>query len=307
MGNIALLFPGQGSQAVGMGRTLFESSAEARAIFEEADSTLGWKLSRLCFEGPEDELRQTVNAQPAIMTVSVACMRSAQGEGLVDMSKPLFVAGHSLGEYTALVAAGALTFAEAVRLVRERGRLMQYASTVRPGGMAAVLGLDEVALEEVCQQADAQIANINSPEQIVISGSREGIARAMDMAKARGARRVIPLEVSGAFHSLLMWPAAQGIAKAVAELRFAPAAVPVVANCTGHPITTVNEIKAELVKQMCNAVHWARSMEYMLSAGADTFVEIGPGRVLSGLAKRFSKDITTINIDGSPAGVGSRA
>jgi len=290
-----------------MGRSLFESSAEARAVFEEADSALGCALSRTCFEGPEEDLRQTVNAQPAIMTVSVACMRAAQGEGLVDLSTPLFVAGHSLGEYTALVASGALSFTQAVRLVRERGRLMQYASTVRPGGMAAVLGLDEVALEEVCQQAGTQVANINSPEQIVISGPRDGIARALDLAKARGARRVIPLEVSGAFHSFLMRPAVEGIAKAVAELRFSPAAVPVIANCTGRPITTVDDIKVELIKQMCSAVHWSRSMEYMLSAGANTFVEIGPGRVLSGLAKRFSKDITTINIDGTPAGVDPHA
>ncbi len=307
MGKIALLFPGQGSQSVGMGRSLFESSPEARAVFEEADSALGCKLSRICFEGPEDELRQTVNAQPAIMTVSVACMRAGQGEGLVDLSSPLFVAGHSLGEYTALVASGALSFSQAVRLVRERGRLMQHASTVRPGGMAAILGLDEVALEEVCQQAGAQVANVNSPEQIVISGPRDGVARAMDLAKARGARRVIPLEVSGAFHSFLMRPAVEGIARAVADLRFSPAAVPVVANCTGRPITLVDDIKVELIKQMCSAVHWSRSMEYMLSAGADTFVEIGPGRVLSGLAKRFSKDITTINIDGTPAGADSHA
>lgn len=299
MQKVVYLFPGQGSQAVGMGRALFESSQAARAVFQEADNALGLSLSRLCFEGPEEELRQTVNAQPAIMTVSVACLRAAQGEGLIDLSTPLFVAGHSLGEYSALVAAGVLSFDEGVRLVRERGRLMQYASLVRPGGMAALIGLDETTLEEVCQQTGTQIANLNSAEQIVISGPREGIAQALDLARVRGARKCIPLDVSGAFHSYLMHPAVEGMAKAVADLHFAPPAVPIVANCTARPIWTVEEVKVELVKQICHPVQWHRSVEYMLQEGVDTFVEIGPGRTLSGLVKRMRKDVTTLNIDGS--------
>ncbi|MBI4308253.1 MAG: ACP S-malonyltransferase [Chloroflexi bacterium] len=306
MQKVVCLFPGQGSQTVGMGRALFENSVAARAVFEEADSALGFSLSRLCFEGPEEELRDTVNAQPAIMAVSVACLRAVQGEGLVDLSSPLFMAGHSLGEYSALVAAHVLDFSEAVRLVRERGRLMQYASALRPGGMAAIIGLDETPLEEVCQQTGTQIGNINSAEQIVISGPSDGIARAVDLARARGARKAIPLDVSGAFHSYLMQPAVGGMAKAVSDLRLSPPSVPIVANCTARPIRTVDEVRVELVKQICHPVQWHRSVEYMLQAGADTFVEIGPGRTLSSLVKRLNKDVTTLNIDGSRPTVESK-
>jgi [acyl-carrier-protein] S-malonyltransferase len=206
---IAHVFPGQGSQSVGMGYKLYQSSPKAKEVFQEADEALRFPISRLCFEGPEDELRQTINAQPAIMTVSVACLRAASEVN--HAVSPSFVAGHSLGEYTALVAANVLGFTDAIRLVRERGRLMQKAGEIKPGGMAAVIGLDEAALREICRESGAEIANFNCSAQIVISGSKEALARAMELAKARDARRVILLQVSGAFHSTLMQPTIEGL------------------------------------------------------------------------------------------------
>jgi [acyl-carrier-protein] S-malonyltransferase len=291
---IAHVFPGQGSQSVGMGYKLCQSSPKAKEVFQEADEALRFSISRLCFEGPEDELRQTINAQPAIMTVSIACLRAASEVN--HTVSPSFVAGHSLGEYTALVAANVLGFADAIRLVRERGRLMQKAGEIKPGGMAAVIGLDEAVLREICRESGAEIANFNCPGQIVISGSKEALARAMELAKARDARRVIPLQVSGAFHSTLMQPTIEGLSQAIAQINFRTPEVPIVVNSTAQPVTTAEGVKEELLRQLCNCVQWQPSVEYMVEEGVSTFIEIGPGQVLSGLIKRISNKVQVLNM-----------
>ncbi|MBI4301028.1 MAG: ACP S-malonyltransferase [Chloroflexi bacterium] len=293
---LALVFPGQGSQEVGMGSALYESSPPARAIFREADAILDFPLSRLCFQGPEEELKRTINAQPAIFTVSLAYLRTAKEANPAEAFHPHFVAGHSLGEYTALVAAGVLEFGDALRLVRERGRLMEEAGSIARGGMAALIGLDEATVEEVCQETGAEIANLNSAQQIVISGSREALARAVDLARARGARHAIPLEVSAAFHSSLMGPAREGMAKALFRMSLRHPFIPIVANSTGQPVTTAEEVKAELLTQICSCVQWQRSVEYMVEAGVTTFLEVGPGRVLSGLIRRINNQVQVANI-----------
>lgn len=298
MGLIAYVFPGQGSQTVGMGKDLVEHYAAARRVFDEADTALGIRLSDLCFEGPIDELRRTVNAQPAILVASIACLRVAEEiapEALVG--PPAFVAGHSLGEYTALIAAGVLDFAQGVRLVRERGRLMEWCGELAPGTMAAILGLDEPVVAQICQDAGIEMANINCPGQIAISGTKEGVAKAIELAKERGARRAIPLEVSGAFHSRLMQPARDGLAKALASELFRPAKVPVISNVTGLPLTAPADLKDDLVQQLTNPVRWQLSVEYMVEAGVTCVVEIGPGRVLTGLVKRISETVQVVNIE----------
>jgi [acyl-carrier-protein] S-malonyltransferase len=290
----AHVFPGQGSQSVGMGSKLYQSAPKAKEVFQEADEALQFPISQLCFEGPEEELRQTINAQPAIMTVSVACLRAARE---VDHSvSPSFVAGHSLGEYTALVDANVLDFADAVRLVRERGRLMQKAGEIKPGGMAAVIGINEATLREICCETGAEIANFNSPGQIVISGSKEAIARAMASAKTRGVRSVVPLQVSGAFHSTLMQPTLEGMSEAISRISFRTPQIPIVVNSTAQPVTTAEGVKEELLRQLCNCVKWQPSVEYMVEEGVSTFIEIGPGRVLSGLIKRISGKVQVLNI-----------
>jgi [acyl-carrier-protein] S-malonyltransferase len=292
---VAYVFPGQGSQWVGMGHDLYVNLPEAKAVFEEADSILGFALSGLCFEGPEDVLRQTVNAQPAIMAVSVAYLRTSPQ--LQDRPQPSFLAGHSLGEYTALVAAGTLSFADALRLARERGRLMQEAGNQTSGGMLAVIGLDEATVQSVCQATGMEIANINCPGQIAISGPSQVLDKAAQLAKEKGAQRVIPLPVSGAFHSRLMQPAADGMAQAVSNLQFQDAVIPIVANTTAQPMTSGNALKAELLSQLCHSVLWQKSVEWMIKEGALEFVEIGPGQVLTGLIKRISKEAKAISTE----------
>ncbi|UCG82464.1 MAG: ACP S-malonyltransferase [Dehalococcoidia bacterium] len=291
---VACIFPGQGSQAVGMGYSLYESSRQAKEVFKEADEALQFHISQLCFEGPEEVLRDTINAQPAILTTSIACLRAASEFGAP--LKPVVVAGHSLGEYTALVAADVISFTDAVILVRERGRLMHEAGKAKPGGMAAIIGLDEVTLEEVCRETGSQIANFNCSGQIVISGTRESLARSMDLAKARGARRVIPLQVSGAFHSVLMQPTVEGMTQAISQVDFKHPSVPVIANSTAQPLTSADEVKDELIRQLCNCVQWQPSVEYMLGAGVSTFIEIGPGQVLTGLIRKISNEVQVFNM-----------
>jgi len=298
----AYVFPGQASQKVGMGHDLYDNFDSAKAVFDQADATLGFSLSRLCFEGPEDELHRTINTQPALVTVSFACLKAAQDiGGSSGLPSPSFVAGHSLGEYTALAAAGVLDFATAVYLARERGRLMYEAGLKNPGGMVAVIGFDEALLAEVCAETDTLIANINCPGQLVISGARENLARAADLAKARGAHRVVPLSVSGAFHTPLMQPAVDGMSEVIPPLDFHEPLIPIIANTTAQPVTTAEQVKAELINQLCHSVQWQRSIEYMIDDGVSTFIEIGPGRVLSSLSRRINRDVKTLNIGDAQA------
>lgn len=296
---VVFVFPGQGTQYVGMGKALYDASQSAREIFHRADEVLGFKLSQLCFEGPEDELQDTVNAQPAILTVSVACLAALRErwQGLGARVSPSFVAGHSLGEYTALVAADVLDFADALRLVRERGRLMKESGDYQPGGMVAVVGLDQQTLEEICAEAGREgvivVANNNSPEQTVLSGERAALDRAVDLARERGAQSVVPLRISIASHSPLMQRAALQLAELLAHIRMRDPQMPVVANIQGQILTSAEEIRRELAEQLCRPVEWSRSVREMIEQGADTFFEIGPGQVLSRLIQRISRDVRT--------------
>jgi [acyl-carrier-protein] S-malonyltransferase len=279
-----------------MGRDLYDAFPSAKEVFDQADEALGFNLTSLCFYGPAEELRQTINAQPAILTTSIACLAAAAEAGCLD-GGPVYMAGHSLGEFTAMVATSALDFEEGVRLVRERGRLMQEAGISNPGTMAAIIGLEESAVEEVCLQAGSEICNLNSPNQIVVGGAKEAIVRAMEMAKARGASRVIPLNVNGAFHSSLMKPAAEKFAEVLSEAPFEDPEVPIVANTTAKPLTTARELKDESLRQLTAPVHWQRSVLYMMEQKIDTMVEIGPGNVLTGLIKRIASNVHTMNLN----------
>ncbi|MBU2608084.1 MAG: ACP S-malonyltransferase [Chloroflexi bacterium] len=294
---VAYVFPGQGSQWVGMGRDLYEQFDAAKIVFDEADDAVGFALSQLCFEGPEDELRQTINAQPAIVAASLACLRVV--EELDDSQRllpPTYVAGHSLGEYTALAAAGVLDIASAIYLASERGRLMHEAGLKQPGGMVAVIGADEALVAEACEETGTQIANINCSGQLVISGAKDKLAETVDLLKSRGVSRTIPLQVSGAFHTPLMQPAADGLAEVIKSLSFNQPLIPIIANTTAEPLTTAEAIEEELLRQLCNCVRWQQSVKYMISNGVSTFIEIGPGKVLTGLIKRIDRAANISNI-----------
>jgi [acyl-carrier-protein] S-malonyltransferase len=278
-----------------MGRDLSDRFSSVHALFDQADAILGYSLSTLCFEGPEAELRRTLHTQPAVFVVSHACWVAARESGAIEGMWPQFVAGHSLGEYTALVAAGALSFEEGLRLVQARARLMEEAGRREPGTMAAILGLDAAILEQVCGEHGVEIANLNAPDQIVISGAVERLPGAMEAAKAAGARRVIPLDVGGAFHSRLMRHASAGIEAAVTEVDIKDPAVPVMANSTALPLVTAGAVRAELVQQLCAPVRWVDSVRVMCDHGVTTFFEFGPGKVLTGLAKRIAPEAVVAN------------
>ncbi|UFJ42074.1 ACP S-malonyltransferase [Brevibacillus humidisoli] len=298
MSKIAFVFPGQGSQYVGMGAELAEKSDAAKRVFAEADNALGFSLSTLCFEGPEEQLRLTANTQPAILTASVAVWAVLQEQ--LPGVQPHFVAGHSLGEYSALVAAGSIRFADAVRTVRSRGQFMEEAVPAGQGAMAAVLGLERAELQSVCEEVSAggnpvQLANLNCPGQIVISGSAEGVNQASEKAREAGAKRVMPLNVSGPFHSSLMAPAAEKLASVLEGVPIEDAEMPVVANVSARSVQQAAEIKQSLVQQVSSPVLWEDSVQYMVDQGVTTFVEIGPGKVLAGLIKKIAPKGTVVH------------
>jgi [acyl-carrier-protein] S-malonyltransferase len=296
---IAFLFPGQGSQAVGMGRALAERYPVAADTFAEADEALGLAISKLCFEGPEDELRLTENTQPAIMTVSVATWRVLAGHGV----QPAMAAGHSLGEWSAHVAAGTLSFADAVRSVKARGRAMQLAVPAGEGAMAAILQLDALQVAAACAEAAAETgltvtaANLNSPGQTVISGAAAAVERAAALAKAKGARRAVMLPVSAPFHCGMMQPAQDEVARVLAGLTLATPGIPVAANATGGLVTTADGAREALIRQVTGTVRWVDCVHALVAAGASVFVEAGPGKVLTGLMKQIDPTQKALNVE----------
>jgi [acyl-carrier-protein] S-malonyltransferase len=297
MQSYAFIFPGQGSQHAGMGKELADNFQVAARTFQEADDALGFKLSTLCFEGPEEDLKLTANTQPAILAASVAALRVLREESPLKAS---FVAGHSLGEYSALVAAGALDFADALRTVRARGTYMQEAVPVGVGAMAAILGVEPDLLKEICDEAAqgevVSPANFNSPGQIVIAGHAGAVNRAIEIAKAKGFRKAMLLPVSAPFHCALMQPAADRLAKTLEAVQANALTTPVVSNVEAKPNTDAARVKPLLVEQVCSPVLWDASVQQMVAGGVTGFVEIGPGKVLAGLVKRISKESATFNV-----------
>lgn len=298
-GRIALLLPGQGTQSVGMGKAFAEAFPEARALYDEADALLGHPLSRICWEGPAETLTATENAQPAILLHSYVVWRCLPER---VRNRVVVAAGHSLGEFTAYLTAGALDFAAALRLVRRRGELMARVGEEQPGTMAAVLGMEPEALREVCEEAEGVVvpANLNAPGQVVISGEVEAVGRASELARERGARRVLPLEVSGAFHSPLMGDAERGLRAVLEETEFRDPAFPVVANATAEPVETASEARGLLLRQLSSPVRWEESVLRMRGMGVDRWLEIGPGSVLSGLLRRIDRSLESVAV-GDPA------
>lgn len=298
---IAFTFPGQGSQGVGMGKALADAFPEAKAVFDEVDEALGQKLSDVMWTGPEETLTLTANAQPALMAVSLATMRVLEARGLDLAGSVSFVAGHSLGEYSALAAAGSLDIATAAKLLRVRGDAMQDAVPAGQGAMAALLGLEFDVAAEVAEAAAqgevCQAANDNAPGQVVVSGHLAAVERAVEIAKARGARRAVMLPVSAPFHCSLMGPAAEKMAEALANAEIRSPVVPLVANVLARPITDANEIRDRLVQQVTGTVRWRESITWLADNGVDTFVEVGTGKVLTGMVKRIAKEATGMAVN----------
>ncbi|HEX6718139.1 MAG TPA: ACP S-malonyltransferase [Pyrinomonadaceae bacterium] len=303
----AIVFPGQGSQSAGMGKDLAENFSVVRQVFEEADDALGFAISRLCFDGPAEELQLTENTQPAILTVSVAAFRAMKEAGI---GAPAFVAGHSLGEYSALVAAGALSLSDAVRTVSARGRYMQEAVPVGTGAMAAVLGGELNDIERICKEARrdqvCSIANFNSPNQAVIAGNTEAVDRVVELLSGV-AKRVIKLKVSAPFHCALMKPAQDRLGQDLERLSFNAPAMPVVTNVDARPTTEPGELRDALVRQVSAPVRWVESMQLLIEQGVDTFVEAGPGKVLSGLMRQISRDVKMLNVEDAASLEATRA
>jgi len=297
-GKTAFVFPGQGSQYAGMGKETHDAFSTAREAFVEANQALGFPLSELCFEGPEEKLKLTHNTQPAILTVSVAILRILQERG----HRPDFVAGHSLGEYTALVCAGALSLGEAVQIVRKRGRYMQEAVPADKGAMAAILGLDPARVAEACNESSSEgvvsPANFNSPEQIVIAGEAPAVRKACEKAKEKGAKRCLLLAVSAPFHCALMAPARDRLAVDLQALKFHDLSVPLISNVDAAEVRDGDSARDALIRQVCAPVRWVESMQYLFRQGVNRFVEVGPGRVLTGLVKKIVPEVQTYNVDG---------
>lgn len=296
MPDTAFLFPGQGAQHVGMGADAYAASPAARQVFDTADRVLGTSLSRTILEGPAEELTRSHNAQPAILTVSIAYLRAMEERLGPSMPIPSFVAGHSLGEYSALVAAGSLSLDVALTLVRQRGELMQAAAEATPSGMAAVLGMGLADIEAVCAETGAQVANVNSAAQIVIGGTQQALAQAIELATARGARRAIALDVAGAFHTEVMRTAHEALVPLLNAVDIGPAEIPLVANASAEAVSSIDGVRDELERQTCSPVLWQRSVELMSARGVERFVEIGPGNVLSGLVKRIAPDAQATSV-----------
>ena len=297
MGKLAFLFPGQASQYPGMGKDLAEKFPAARQVFEEADAVLGFPISKLCFEGPEESLKLTENTQPAILTVSTAASRVLAERGI----RPDYVAGQSLGEYSALVAAGSLQFRDAVRAVRNRGRYMQEAVPAGEGAMAAIMGLSPATVDQACKRAAngevVSAANLNSPEQTVISGHAAAVKRAVEIASQMGAKRTVMLAVSAPFHSSLMMPAQERLEADLRRIEFAPLAVPLITNVDAEVITGGEEARTSLIRQVCLPVRWEESVRELISLGVTTFVEVGPGKVLSGLLRQIERSVHCLNVE----------
>jgi [acyl-carrier-protein] S-malonyltransferase len=291
----AWLFPGQGAQQVGMGRDLYEQIPAARVVFDAADATLGFALSTLCFEGPEDELTRTINTQPALVTHAIAALVAAIDCGSVT-ERAALVAGHSLGEYAALIAAGAIPFADGLRLVRERGRLMQEACDAHPGTMAAILGLERAQVAALCAEHGASLCNENAPGNVSIGGSHDAVRATTEAATAAGASRVVPLNVAGAFHTPLMRTAADGMRTLLATATFADPRMPVVSNVHGRQLARGADFAAELADQVTSPVLWVDGVRTMLGAGVTDFIEFGPGRVLTGALKRTERSAQVRNV-----------
>ena len=300
MSKIAYIFPGQGSQAVGMGKDLYDNFPSARQVFEEADDALGFSLSEMCFSGDEATLQLTATTQPAILTVSIAAFRALEAE---NIKMPDFVAGHSLGEYSALVAANAMSFSDAVKTVRKRGTYMQDAVPVGVGAMAAILGADFETVESICREAaNGQVcspANINSPSQIVIAGNSEAIDRAIEIAKEKGAKRAIKLNVSAPFHCALMNPAQEKLAKDLREIEFENLRFPIIENVSAEENTSGERVREALTEQVSSTVLWKQSVEKLIENGVTTFVEVGAGKILSGLVRQINRDVRSLNVENS--------
>ena len=304
--SLALIFPGQGSQAVGMGRAVYDAFAESRAVFDEVDSALGEKLSTVIFEGPEPTLTLTANAQPALMAVSIAVLRAMEARGFDLKASATYVAGHSLGEYSALAAAGMFSIADTARLLRIRGNAMQAAVPVGEGAMAAIIGLEQADVEKACAEAAensvCQVANDNGGGQLVISGAKAAIERAAKLCTEMGAKRALMLQVSAPFHSALMAPAAEAMRAALADVAKKPPIVPVIANVVVEPLTNPDQISARLVEQVTGRVRWRETVEWFGANGVTTLYELGAGKVLTGLARRIDKNISGVAVN-SPADV----